>query len=155
MFLACPQQCPKSVPQVFPKCFTHVSNVHHMYPNCCRAYLKCVSSSSQMCSQRVPNSVLQMVQKRFKSIRFLFQACSNNVSVSNVCQWWFNNFLKYAQSVPNCPKLVPQVLQTCLNMCQEHFEMLPWCFKCISRVSQTRRVPNVSTTVSSSPPGVF
>ena len=149
VFLACSQQCPNSLPQLFPKCFTHVPNVYHKYPKCCRASLTCVSNISLSRSQSVPDSVLQMLQKRFKSVLFLFQACSDNVSVSNVCQWWFNNFLKCAQSVPNCPKLVPQVLQTCLNMCQEASAMLPWCFKVVSTVSQTcsQHVHNSSPTV--------
>ena len=154
MFLACPQQCPKSLPQVFPKCFTHVPNVYHKYPNCCGEYLKCVSNVSQTCSQSVPDSILQMMEKHGKSIPFLFQASSNNASVSNVCQLCFKSLLKCAQSVPNCPKLVPQVLQTCLNMCQEHFEMLPWCFKDVSTVSQpfSQSVHNSFPTV---PPQVF
>ena len=152
MFPACPQQCPKSVPQVFPKCFTHVPNVYHMCPNCCRAYLKCVSNASQTCSQRVPNSVLQMLQTRFKSVLFLFQACSNDVSVSNVCEWWFSNFLKRAQSVPT----VPNLSHKCCKRVWTRVKSISKCSHGVSNVFQQcpRRAPNVSTTVSNSPPQV-
>ena len=114
---------------------------------------KCFQNASQTYPKRVlkesPIVFLNMLQKRFKSVLFLFQAFSNNVSASNVCEWWFSNFLKCAQSVPNCPKLVPQVLQTCLTMSQQHFKMLPWCFQGVSTESQTcsQRVHNSFPTV--------
>ena len=83
---------PSRSPTISQKGLTSVPNVYHKHPNCCGAYVKCVSHASQTYSQRAPNSVLQMLQTRFKNLLFLFQACSNNVSVSNVCQWCFSNF---------------------------------------------------------------
>ena len=153
MFLACPQQCPKSLPQVFPKCFTDVPNVYHKNPNCCRAYLRGVSNVSQTCSQWVPNNVLNMLQKRFKSVLFLFQAFSNNVSGSNVCEWWFSNFLKCAQSVP----IVPNLSHNCCKRVWTCVQSISKCCHGVSNVFQQcpRRVPKASTTVFQQSPQVF
>lgn len=127
------QKCPTSVPKVFHTCSKCVSQVSQLLSSVFEMRLKRIPNVFSKCFRWCPTNVAKTCQ----SVPFLFQACSNDVSVSNVCQWCFENFLKCAQSVANCPKLVPQVLQTCLNMCQEHFEMLPWCFKGVSTVSQT------------------
>ena len=119
------QNCPACVLKVFYTC----SNVHQKCPNSRRACLKCLSNVSQTYSQSVPDSILQMLQKRFKSVPNMFQQRTRFNHTSIVFRKFSKVCPKCSQVSQTCPTSVANVFETCAKSSSK-------CSPCVSKVFQ-------------------